>query len=198
MVASVTMLAIVALFIPTAVAIQSRNIHASQLELQREASMAAISISPDEPLRVHSIASIANGKHHQLAIYGPDGRLIDGDGPTVGDSAVTAALRGDFGQNSAQGNQIAAVPIPRIGGTVAALWVAERYDDPASKSRQQLVLLALFALVVVILAGLLGWSLARKLTRPLLEPQQAANAIGRGALDTDHDRAARVEQGDDK
>lgn len=196
LVASVTLLAIIALFIPTALAIQSRNLHAARLELQREASMAAISISPDGPLQVHSTAGITNGKNHQLAIYGPDGRLVDGDGPTVGDAAVVDALRGGFGQFAANGDQIAAVPIPRTGGPVAALRVAERYDDPASKSRQQLMLLALFALVVVMFAGLLGWSLARKLTRPLVELRQAANAIGRGALDTTVPATSLVELAD--
>jgi signal transduction histidine kinase len=196
LVASVTLLAIIALFIPTALAIQSRNLHASRLELQREASMAAISISPDGPLAVHSTAGITNGKNHQLAIYGPDGRLVDGDGPELGDAAVIDALRGGFGQFAAHGDQIAAVPVPRAGGPVAALRVAERYDDPASKSRQQLMLLALFALVVVMFAGLLGWSLARKLTRPLVELRQAANAIGRGALDTTVPATSLVELAD--
>jgi signal transduction histidine kinase len=196
LVASVTMLAIVALFVPTSIAIQSRNLHSSRLELQREASMAAISISPDETLQVDSTATISNGKHHQLAIYGPDNKLVDGDGPPIGDKAVLDALRGEFGQQSTRGDQIAAVPIPRTGGAVAALRIAERYDDPASKSQQQLVLLALFALMVVMFAALLGWSLARKLTRPLLELRQAANAIGRGALDTAVPTTSLVELAD--
>jgi signal transduction histidine kinase len=196
LVASVTMLAIIALFIPTAIAIQSRNLHSSRLELQREASMAAIDISPDDDLRVDPTATNANGQHHQVAIYGPDNRLVDGDGPLVGDVAVVEALRGGFGQQSGDGDQIAAVPIPRVGGRVAALRIAERYDDPASKSRQQLVLLGVFALMVVMFAALLGWSLARKLTRPLLELRQAANAIGRGALDTTVPTTSLVELAD--
>lgn len=180
----VTALAVVALVIPTALAIQSRNLHASRLELQQEASMVASSLLPDEPLAIASASPIDNGQHHHVALYRADGTLIDGEGPATADLAVRQALTGGFGEASENGEQIAAVPVPRLGGERAALRVSERYEDPASESREQIVVLGAFAVLVVLFAGLLGWGFTRRVTQPLADLRTAANAIGSGAFAT--------------
>ena len=94
------------------------------------------------------------------------------------------ALLGGFGEASENGEEISAVPVPRLGGERAAIRVSERYEDPAAESREQILVLVAFAVLVVLFAGLLGWGFTRKVTQPLADLRTAATAIGRGVFST--------------
>ncbi|MEZ5257840.1 MAG: HAMP domain-containing sensor histidine kinase [Ilumatobacteraceae bacterium] len=185
LVVATTTLAVLALLVPASLAVHSRNLHASRLELQREASMMASSILPDEPLSIASVEEVDNGQIHDVGIYNQRGFLVGGEGPNVGDDAVIVALSGGFGETADGDEQVAAVPVPRNDGGMGALRVSEEYEDPSAASRRQVLILMALAGSIVVLAGLLGSASAKKLTAPLRDLQRAANAIGRGELTTE-------------
>ncbi len=176
------MVSLAAILVPATSAIRNNARSEARLELQREASMLASSLAPDEALIVANLAEVDNGEPHFVAIYLDDGRRVDGAGPAQADEATAMALRGSFADSHSAQGLVAAVPIPLVGGRFAALRVSEVYPDPAGAARRQLIpLLALAALIVLLGTGL-AWLLARRLTRPLRDLQRAALSIDSGEM----------------
>jgi hypothetical protein len=94
---AVTVLAVVAFFIPAALAIRSRIQRGDLLELQREASIVASRIPASGRVDTTELVdTIEPG--HEVAFYDGTGRLLDGQGPPAPDEFVAAARRGQFAE----------------------------------------------------------------------------------------------------
>jgi signal transduction histidine kinase len=117
----------------------------------------------------------------RLALYGPDGRLLSGDGPATADDVVAHAIADDTIQHeSALGTLTAAVPIPdQAGGNYA---IRASTATSGVYPRIALTWFGMFGLGVVILT--LTWQLARwqarRLARPVEDLAQSASKLGDG------------------
>lgn len=167
--------------LPLALAAASYFISQEASELERTADRVALDVAADVvhsrqpgPLDIPSRDTL-------LALYGPDGRLLSGNGPTRADPVVKQAIADNtMHHESAQGTLIAAVPIPdQAGGNYAV-----RASTATSEVYPKIALtwLAMLGLGVVIL--ILTWQLARwqarRLARPVEDLAGSASKLGDG------------------
>jgi signal transduction histidine kinase len=164
-----TTLAVVAFFVPAALAIRNSQRRGELLELQREASIVAnrledLAVDDDEEL-----LSILDA-HHPLALYSVNGRLLVGTGPAVPDRIVQLAMNGNFAEGYVDGDLVAAVPVI---ATPAHPPLVVRIEEPSSESRarylRSLALLAGAGVAIIAVAGAVGVWVARRLNRPIDE-----------------------------
>jgi signal transduction histidine kinase len=179
---AVTVLAVVAFFIPAALAIRSRIQRGDLLELQREASIVASRIPASGRFDTTDLdGTIEAG--HEVAFYDGSGELVEGQGPPAPDEFVATALRGQFAEGLEHGDLVAAVPLRR-GSNGPSLVV--RIEEPGQRSRariaRSIALLGAAAIAVILVAALIGVLLARRLSRPVEVLRQWAATLGQ------HDR----------
>ncbi len=179
----VTTIAVTAVFIPAALAIRGRIQRGDLLELQREAAVVANEVAPTGPIDMDALAERIDSAHN-LALYDELGRLVSGTGPAIADRPVVLALQGSFAEGYVGDELVAAVPV-RAGPF--GIELAVRIGEPRSESRalvnRALARLAAAALAIVAVAAVVGWLLARRLSRPIEQLQQVASALGEGRLD---------------
>jgi signal transduction histidine kinase len=179
----VTTIAVTALYIPAALAIRDGIQRRSLLELQREAAMVANTVTGSGPVDVESLLRLIE-RDHGLALYDGSGIRVDGDGPARADLPVELALEGSFAQGYVGDELVAAVPL--LASPVRVELVV-RIGEPRSESRnriaRELIELAAVGVGIVAAAGVIGWLLARRLSRPLEQLQEVAGALGEGRLE---------------
>jgi signal transduction histidine kinase len=162
-----TTLAVVAFFVPAALAIRNSQRRGDLLELQREASIVAnrvATLQVDDGAELEAILA----EHHPLGIYSIDGRLLVGTGPGAPDRIVRLALDGNFAEGYVDGDLVAAVP---VSATPAHPPLVVRIEEPASESRarflRSLALLATAGLAIIAVAAAVGMWVAARLSRPI-------------------------------
>ncbi|MGV9276463.1 HAMP domain-containing sensor histidine kinase [Streptomyces griseosporeus] len=121
-----------------------------------------------------------------VQVLGPDGQVSDGGRPalpvTAADRAVAAAAtagRLAVHKDVDVGSDIYRVATVSLGGGRGAVQVAQEFSDTEDLLRalQQRTLITMAA--VVVLAGLFGWWLARRITRRLVVLTAAAEDVAR-------------------
>ncbi|GHF87067.1 HAMP domain-containing sensor histidine kinase [Streptomyces griseosporeus] len=121
-----------------------------------------------------------------VQVLGPDGQVSDGGRPalpvTAADRAVAAAVtagRLAVHKDVDVGSDIYRVATVSLGGGRGAVQVAQEFSDTEDLLRalQQRTLITMAA--VVVLAGLFGWWLARRITRRLVVLTAAAEDVAR-------------------
>ena len=175
---AVAALAVVAFFLPAALAIRSRIQRGDLLELQREASIIASRIPATGPIAPSSVAEVIEDGH-DVGFYDGAGDLIEGQGPRLPDRFVATALHGMFAEGYEHGDLVAAVPL-RPGPDGAALVV--RIREPRAQSQARVLRsvgwLGLAAIGVIAAAALIGLLLARRLNRPVEDLRRWAADLG--------------------
>lgn len=175
---AVTALAVIAFFIPSAIAMRSRIQRGELLELQREASIVASRVPGSGPV---DLAALVTGiaPVHDVAFYDGSGALIAGEGPDEPDAFVVAALDGAFAEGYEDGDLVAAVPLrlaPR--GPELVVRIREPGSEIGGKIARSIALLALLAVGVIAAATVVGLMLARRLSRPMEDLRRWAARLG--------------------
>jgi signal transduction histidine kinase len=164
--------------------------------LAQDAEDVVQSRAPAELRQVAQIAyDYAQRTHGRVVIVDPQGyALVDTSARVAGVESfasrpeIRTALKGGFsvGERSSEtlGGRLLYVAVPiASGGTVHG---AVRITYPTStldaRVRRYWLLLAGIAAVVLAAAALVGWRLARFVTRPLRDLEAAASAVGAGDL----------------
>jgi signal transduction histidine kinase len=163
---AVTTLAVVAFFVPAAIAIRNGQQRQDLLELQREASIVATRVAA-QGLRRDIVEP--NDPDHSIGLYGPDARLIVGTGPEVAtDPVVAKGIEGFITEGYVGDSLVAAVPVRLLADGSA---VIVRIEAPRSESRarttRSLIGLGGAALAVLAVAGGVALWLSRRLNRPI-------------------------------
>jgi len=175
----VTAFAVLAFFIPASLAMRSRIQRGELLELQREASIVASRISSSGSVDLVTI-SRAIDPDHVLALYGPDGTLVAGDGPAQADDVVRDGLEGTFAEGYVGGDLVAAVPVrPGADGPGLVVRIREPRAESDARVRESVLLLAAAGAGVLLVAGVIGALLARRLSRPVEDLREWATELGR-------------------
>ena len=165
---AVTTLAVTAFFVPAAIAIRNEQQRQGLLELQREASIIATRVAA-QGLRPDIVEP--NDPDHSIGLYGPDARLIVGDGPAVAtDPVVAKGIEGFITEGYVGDSLVAAVPVRLLDDGSA---VVVRIEAPRSESRarttRSLIGLGGAAIAVLAVAGGVAIWLSRRLNRPIDE-----------------------------
>ena len=171
-----TTLAVIAFFVPAAVAIHNAQKRAEFVELENEASdvsklLANLGVNDSQGLQ-----AILN-RDHPIALYAIDGRLLTGDGPASPDGIVQTALNGYFAEGHVGSDLVAAVP---VSATPAHGPLVVRIEAPNTESQHRyyrsLALLGGAALVILTLAAAVGVLVANRLNRPIDELKEWADS----------------------
>ncbi len=144
-----------------------------------------------------AIARYAATTGARVAVTGPTGSVIaDTDPPAPGDRTlrtrpeVTAALAGTVATGSRYSQTLGtdllyvAVPVAasgRVYGSVRITYPASEVDEHA---RGYWLLLAGVGVITLVAVALIGWLIARWVSRPLARLEQGAAAVGAGDLAT--------------
>ncbi|HZA12268.1 HAMP domain-containing sensor histidine kinase [Mycobacterium sp.] len=167
--------------LPLALAAAAYFLSQEATELEHTADIAALDVTADVVHLGRPGPLVSPAHDARLALYGPDGRLLSGDGPATADDVVAHAIADDTIQHeSALGTLTAAVPIPdQAGGNYA---IRASTATSGVYPRIALTWFGMFGLGVVILT--LTWQLARwqarRLARPVEDLAQSASKLGDG------------------
>ncbi len=181
-VVAVAVLAIAAFFVPAAVAIGSRDRESQRLETQREAATAVAAIDPAHPGDVR----LPDDGEHDYALYSSDGSLLTGDGPARADRAVRNALRSGDDLEDLDGQVVAAILVADDDGRgePVVVRVAESSNEARASTANAITRLGLAAIGIAAAAGVVGWVLTIRLTRPIEALRSATARLGAGDLTT--------------
>lgn len=171
-VVAVTVLAVVAFFVPAALAIKDTQEREELLELQREASIVAGRVPPSGPIDTSILQPIVDSRH-RLGLYDRDGSLLGGVGPEPPDAIVRVGIRGSFAEGYVGDDVVAVVPLRlRPDGTSLAM----RIEAPRGEYLRSLLVLGAFAFAIIGVAAAVAVWLARRLNRPIDELRSWAAA----------------------
>ncbi|MFT3853935.1 MAG: HAMP domain-containing sensor histidine kinase [Ilumatobacteraceae bacterium] len=176
---AVAALAVLAFSVPTALALRNAVRRSDLLELQREAAIVASRVRTAGSVDVAPLRGLIKADH-DLAFYDGSGELVDGTGPATADDIVATAVRGDFAEGYVGGDLVVAVPLrPTADGPELVVRVREPAADSRRRMTVRFVWLGAAAVAVLGVAGVIGWLLARRLSRPLEGLREHAAALGR-------------------
>lgn len=175
---AVTLLAVVLFGFPLALAVRSRAIDQTELELQRAATFAAASLPSDLAQEAVDLPRVESSL--SLSVYDASGQRVAGEGPPTADPLVRAALEGADAGGSNQGDLVAAIPLGTDGHTVGALRVAEPAKVTAAEFRSAWLVMAGLAALALALSAFVARRLASRLAEPVSELRDAAVRLGDG------------------
>lgn len=179
---AVTSLAVLAFYVPAAIAIERAHQRGELLELQREASILASQLTIVDPTDDAAAMQLLAASEHRFGLYSVDGARVAGVGPPVADALVRDAIAGNFAEGAVGDDLVAAEPV-RVAGIGTAFVI--RIEAPRSASRDQVrksqLLLGAAGLGVIGLAAGVGVWLARRLNRPV---EQLTTWAARGGRST--------------
>jgi signal transduction histidine kinase len=163
---AVTTLAVVAFFVPAALSIRSAQQRQDELELQREASVVATKVAADGLSA--SILEPINADH-VLGLYGPDGRLLAGEGPQRATDDITRfGLGGAVAEGRTDDAIIAAVPVQLlIDGSAVVVRIEAPLTETQGRYARSLLKLGAAALAILAVATAVAIWLSRRLNRPI-------------------------------
>lgn len=174
------MVGLVTFFVPTALAIRTKNQHQDLLEMQRLAATAASGLPSGEIDRW--LGSLGGHPDHSYAVYGPGGERLAGNGPARADQVtVTARAAGLAADRTA--TEVVAAASSEVGGRPGlVVRVAEPLRESLVRTAAEMAWLLALASAALGVAVLAGWWLVRRLLRPMRGLHRAAVEAGHGAV----------------
>jgi len=182
----VTAFVLLALGIPLAIIAERQLLDSEVVELQASAAETLTEITI--PLDTNELADIASEPDSPppFAVYGLDGTLLFGLGPTIAEPAVDAALKGESSA-STDGLIVVATPITDKNETVVgALRLSESLAGAQSRARRAWLVMAGAGVVALAIAWLIGSRIAKGLSRPVIELAALATKMGNGGVIDNH------------
>jgi len=177
-VVAIAALAVIAFLVPTALALRSTVRHGDLLELQREAAIVASRIEPADVVDVSALEQLID-PDHDLAFYDSSGHLVDGHGPATADAFAALAVTGTFAEGYVGNDLVVAVPLrPSASGPGLVVRILEPGAESQHRMLVRLIWLGAAAVGVIGAAGVVGWLLARRLSRPLENLRDRAGELG--------------------
>ncbi len=176
---AVTVVALLVLGVPLALAVARLYRSEEVLRLEREANEARSSVSTSELARGEPI-DLADEGTTRFVIYDQHGRRVGGAGPDRGDSTVRKALDGDSADARRGSRIVVAVPINGDEQVVGALRASRPDAVVADRTRSSWLVMLAIAIGAVIVAAVLAWWQARRLTRPIDALVDTARSLGGG------------------
>ncbi|WP_088315629.1 HAMP domain-containing sensor histidine kinase [Kineosporia sp. R_H_3] len=182
-----TLVAIVLFAAPLAVVIHLVLLRDSDAGLERAALRLAGSLDPADVAGSARAAGADDGSGRRagvrLAVYGPDGRRLAGEGP-----ATTPVLAVDDTwprQSDAAGSRVVEIPVEERGVVVAMVRAAEPTTAVRTRTVQSVLGLAALGLLVLGLAALVARRLSARVSAPIQDLTTATRALAEGVFAVD-------------
>jgi signal transduction histidine kinase len=147
--------------------------------LEREAGRAAAEVPPivpGEPIELPNPRSA----HVTVAVYGPDGARIAGNGPDHADRPTNAALQGRLGQYSDAHSIAVGWPMTSNQETIGAIRAALPEATFEHKVHVGWFLMGLLGALVIGATALIARRQATRLARPVADLTRAVERLGDG------------------
>jgi signal transduction histidine kinase len=183
----VTVVALLVLGVPLAIAVARLYQSQEVLQLEREANESLSSVRTSTVARGGQMRVGSDDPANRFVVYDGTGMRLGGNGPARADETVRHALNGDSADARIGERIIVAVPINGDRGVVGALRASRSSERYSGRTRRAWLVMALFAFAAVTVAGLLAWWQACRLAGPIDELVATAQRMGGG------DFSARVE-----
>lgn len=165
--------------VPLAVSVQARYRDEALLTLSEEAATAAVAV-PGSFVRDRDTPELPPPADNvDVALYGTDGRRLQGTGPARADATVQAVLGGTGAQRH-RDEFVVAVPISDEEIVVGAIRTSMPNSIVAERVQRTWAAMAALALGVLVAAGLLAARRSRSLARPLAQLRDDADVLGEG------------------
>lgn len=176
----VTVVALLVLGIPLAIAVARLYKSEEVLLLEREANEVRSSISASRVERGERVVVGSDDPANRFVVYAGDGERLGGKGPKQGDATVKEALDAETADERIGSRIVVAVPIYGDERIIGALRGSRSAHLVSERIRRSWLVMALIALAAVIIAALLAWWQSRRLTRPIDQLVDAAGRLGGG------------------
>ena len=186
---SVTAIAIVLFGVPLAIVVERFVDDDATLRVERQAVLASREVPADFASGNDPVELPTNDDGIALALYGADGSLIAGKGPTRADAATTEALGNQVVDVEIPGARVVAVPVAADERVIGVIRAEQSTAASAARTRQILALLGGLALGVIAIGAAIGWILAGRLARPVRLLRDAAVQLGDGDFTIDVSRS---------
>lgn len=175
----VAVVAVAGFGIPLAVSVQARFRDEALLTLSEEAATAAVAV-PGSFVRDRDTPELPPPADNvDVALYGTDGRRLQGVGPARADATVGAVLDGAGAQRH-RDELVVAVPISDEEIVVGAIRASMPNSIVAGRVQRTWAAMAALALGVLVAAGLFAARRSRSLARPLAQLRDDAEVLGEG------------------
>ncbi|TAL15164.1 MAG: HAMP domain-containing histidine kinase [Frankiales bacterium] len=170
--------AVVGFGLPLALAVQTLYRDEALLVLSQRASEAVVAVpatfaKDNDPPEFPDF-----GPDVHAALYGRDGRRLQGQGPDTADEPVRQALGGSGAART--DDLVVAVPVSDAERVVAAVRVSTPVGAVDARTRRTWAAMAGLAALVLAAAGLIAAVRSRSLARPLAQLCDDAAAVGAG------------------
>lgn len=164
--------------LPLAVGVAKYYLDDERAELERVADATALALADELARHPATVRLPDTGGDADVAVYGPDGRLLAGTGPATADEIVAEAMRGD----PARGHPDLAFATPVTDDGVLVGVVRTAGGQLAFYLRVGLTWLVMvgFAAAALALTWLVARRMAARLARPLEELSRTARKLGEG------------------
>lgn len=193
---SVTAIAIVLFGLPLAIVVERFVDEEATLRVERQAVLAAREVPSDFATGDDPVELPTNDDGIVFALYGADGTLITGSGPTRADAVTREALGNQVVDAELPGARVVAVPVAADERVIGVIRAEQFTTASDARTRRILLLLAGLAATVVAVAAAIGWILAGRLARPVRLLRDAAVQLGDGDFTIDVPRS-RIPELDD-
>ena len=115
-----------------------------------------------------------------LSLYGTDGKLVIGDGPTTQEPATRAAQHNQIVSVELAGRRVVAVPVTADEIVIGTIRGAQPLAAAKSRSTRIIAMLVAIAGALLVAATLVAVLVARRLGRPIGRLRDAAVRLGDG------------------
>ena len=176
----VTGLAIVLFGVPLTIVVQRFVDQEATMRLERQAILAAKEVPTDFAADNDPVELPAATGGASLALYGLDGRLVVGQGPSTADAVTTNALHNAIDDLEAAGRRVLAVPVTADERVIGAIRAEQTTAASSARAWRITGLLVGLAVVVFGIGSVVAAVLARRLARPVRALSSAAVAVGHG------------------
>jgi signal transduction histidine kinase len=175
----VAVVAVAGFGIPLAVSVRARYRDEALLTLSEEAATAAVAV-PGSFLRDRDTPELpVPAGDVDVALYGTTGDKLQGEGPARADATVEAVLRGGGPQRN-RDELVVAVPISHEEVVVGAIRTSMPGSVVTDHTRRTWAAMAVLALGVLAVAGILAARRSRSLALPLAGLRADADVVGAG------------------
>ena len=186
---SVTAIAIVLFGVPLAIVVERFVDDDATLRVERQAVLASREVPADFATGNDPVELPTNDDGIVFALYGADGALITGIGPSQTDAATAKALGNQVVDVEITGARVVAVPVAADERVIGVIRAEQSTAASDARTRKILALLGGLALGVIAIGAAIGWILAGRLARPVRLLRDAAVQLGDGDFTIDVPRS---------
>lgn len=186
---SVTSIAIVLFGVPLAIVVERFVDDDATLRVERQAVLASRDVPADFATGDDPVELPTNDDGIVFALYGTNGTLITGIGPSQADAATTKALDNQVVDIEIPGARVVAVPVAADEQVIGVIRAEQSTAASDARTRTILALLGGLALAVIAIGAAIGWILAGRLARPVRLLRDAAVQLGDGDFTIDVPRS---------